>query len=96
MIKVTVQTEFQLRSFFTEIEAIVNNRPLTHASDTDFETLNPNHFLLGRLNTTGEVCQNVDVYESSRRKGKLVVAITKQFWKRLLSDYLPIVKQRTK
>ena len=65
MIKITVLTEFQLRSFFTEIEAIVNNRLLTHGSDTDFETLNPNHFLLGRLNTTGEVYQNADVYESS-------------------------------
>ena len=58
-------TEFQLRSFFTEIEAIVNNRLLTHGSDTDFETFNPKHFLLGRLNTTGEVCQNADVYETS-------------------------------
>ena len=58
-------TEFQLRSFFTEIEAIVNNRLLTHGSDTDFETFNPKHFLLGILNTTGEVCQNADVYESS-------------------------------
>lgn len=65
MIKITVLTEFQLRSFFTEIEAIVNNRLLTHVSDTDFETLNPNRFLLGRLNTTGEVYQNADVYESS-------------------------------
>ena len=65
MIKITVLTEFQLRSFFTEIEAIVNNRLLTHVSDTDFETLNPNHFLLGRLNTMGEVYQNADVYESS-------------------------------
>ena len=65
MIKITVLTEFQLRSFFTEIEAIVNNRLLTHGSDTDFETFNPKHFLLGILNTTGEVCQNADVYESS-------------------------------
>lgn len=63
--KITVLTEFQLRSFFTEIEAIVNNRLLTHGSDTDFETFNPKHFLLGILNTTGEVCQNADVYESS-------------------------------
>ena len=46
MIKSTVLTEFQLRRIFTEIEAIVNNCPLSHVSDSpdDFEALTPNHF----------------------------------------------------
>ena len=68
MRKGTVLTEFQLRTIFTEIEAIVNNRPLTHVIDSpdDFEALTPKHFLLGRFNATGEVCQDADGDESSR------------------------------
>ena len=60
MIKNKVLTELQLCTIFTEIEAIVSNRPLTHFSDSpeDFEALTPNYFLLGRFNTTGEVCQS--------------------------------------
>ena len=98
MIKGTVLTEFQLCTIFTEIEAIVNNCPLTHVSDSphDFQALTPNHFLLGRFNTIGEVCQDADGDESSGRKGKQVVAITKQFWKRWLSEYLPTLQQRNK
>ena len=83
MIKSTVLTELQLCTIFTEIEAIVNNRPLTHISDSpdDFEAFTPYHFLLGRFNTTDEVCQDANGDESSRRKWK-------QVWKRWLSEYL--------
>ena len=86
MIKSTVLTEFQLCTIFTEIEVIVSSRPLTHVSDSpdDFEALTPNHFLLGRFNTTGELCQDADGDKSSQKQWKQVVAITKQFWKRWL------------
>ena len=45
----------------------MNNRPLTHVSDSpdDFEALTPNHFLLGRFNTMGKVCQDADGDESN-------------------------------
>ena len=58
MIKGTALTESQLRTIITEIEAIVNNRSLTHVSDSpdDFEALTSNHFLQGRFSITGEVC----------------------------------------
>ena len=98
MMKGTLLTEFQLCTIFTEVEAIVHNRPLTHVSDSpdDFEALTPNHFLQGRFNITGKVCQDVDGDESSRRKWKQVVAITKEFWKKWLSEYLPTLQQRNK
>ena len=50
MIKNTVLTDFQLMTLFKEIQAIVNNRPLTYVSDnpSDLEPLTPNHRLLGR------------------------------------------------
>ena len=58
MIKGTALTISQLCTIFTEIEAIVNNRSLTHVSDSpdDFEALTSNLFLLGRFSITGEVC----------------------------------------
>ena len=98
MIKSTVLTEFQLCTIFTEIEAIVKNRLLTHVSNNpdDFESLTPNHFLLGRFITTGKVSQDADSDESSRRKWKQVVTITKQFWKRWLSEYFSTLQQRNK
>ena len=39
-------------TIFTEVEGIVNSRPLTAVSDdvTDLEALTPNHFLIGRSN----------------------------------------------
>ena len=42
--------EFALRTFFTEVEFIMNNRPIVAASDdpADLEALTPNHFLLQR------------------------------------------------
>ena len=98
MIKSTVLTEFELCAILTEIEAIVNNRTLTHVSDIpdDFEVLTPNHFFLGRFNTTGAACEDADGDKSGRRKWKQVFSITMQFWKRWLSEYFPTLQQRNK
>ena len=43
-------SEFALRTLFTEVEFIMNNRPIVAASDdpADLEALTPNHFLLQR------------------------------------------------
>ena len=88
MIKSTVLAEFQLCTIFTEIEVIVNNRPLTHVNDSpdDFETLTPNHFFLERFNTTGEVCQDADGDESSRRKW--IQAVWEEVAVRVFVDFL--------
>ena len=41
-------TDPQLYTVLTEVESIVNSRPLTHVSDdiNDLEALTPNHLLL--------------------------------------------------
>ena len=97
MIKNTVLTEFQLMTIFTEVEAIVNNRPLTYLSDNpdDLEPLTPNHLLIGRYNG-GAVIEETDGDMSCRRRWKQVVAISNQFWKRWLSEYLPTLQSRRK
>ena len=97
MIKNAVLTDFQLMTVFTEIEAIINNRPLTYVSDNpyDFELLTPNHVLLGRYNR-GAVLEENDGNISSRRRWKQVVAIANQFWKRRLIGYLLTLQSRGK
>ena len=45
-----VVTDPQLYTLMTEVERILNSRPLTHVSDNidDFEALTPNHILFGK------------------------------------------------
>ena len=95
IIKNTVLTDFELMTIFTDIEVIVNNRPLTYVSDNpdDHEPLTPNHLLLGRYNG-GAVIKEPDEDISSRRRWKQVVAISNQFWKRWLIEYLPTLQSR--
>ena len=44
--------EEDLWTYLNEVDAVLNNRPLTSISDdvTDLEPLTPNHFLIGRGN----------------------------------------------
>ena len=97
MIKNTVLTDFQLMAIFTEIEAFVNNWSLTYVSDNpnDPESLMPNHLLLDRHNG-GAVIEENDGEISSLRRWKPVVAISNQFWKRWLIEYLPTLQSRSK
>ena len=44
-----VLTDWQLATLLSEVESILNSRPLTHSSEDidDFEALTPNHALVG-------------------------------------------------
>ena len=48
IVKDRVLTDFQMLTLFSEVENIVNNRPLTYLSENheDLEALTPNHFLI--------------------------------------------------
>ena len=50
IIKDRILTDFQMLTLFSEVENIMNNRPLTYLSEDheDLEALMPNHFLIGR------------------------------------------------
>ena len=82
---------------YSEIETIVNNRPLTYVNDNldNLEPLTPNHLLFSRYNS-GAVIEENDGDISSRRRWKQVVTISNQFWKRRLIEYLPMFQSRVK
>ena len=79
-----VLTDPQLLTLMTEVESIVNSRPLTHVSENvdDLEALTPNHILLGRHRNWAYVADVKERDVSSRRKYKQVQALSKIFWDR--------------
>ena len=98
ILKDRILTDFQLLTIFTEVEAILNSRPLTPTSDhiEDLEALTPNHFILVRASNNlspGIVC---DKEISSRKLWKQVQILTEHFWKRWVKEYLPTLTQRSK
>ncbi|KAL0177460.1 hypothetical protein M9458_026354, partial [Cirrhinus mrigala] len=91
-------TDEGLQTLFCEVEAILNNRPITTTSSDpfDLEPLTPNHILL--LNSQpilppGEFSK-VDLY--TRRRWKQVQYLADLFWKRWTQEYLTLMQERQK
>ena len=75
--------EEALSIYLTEVEAVLNNRPLTSISDDviDLEPLTPNHFLIGRGNPNFKFNASNEADIGLRKQGKSVQAATSMFWK---------------
>ena len=93
-----VVTDPQLYTLLTEVESILNSRPLTHVSDNpnDLEALTPNHLLLGKYKKWEFVASVGDKEVSSRRKWRQVQALASMFWERWRREYLPEKTKRNK
>ena len=91
-----VLTDFQLATVFTEVESILNNRPITSASDDvdDFEALTPNHILLGLHRKWDTMLDQNERDVLSRRKWRQVQGAAVEFWKRWRTEYLPLLMKR--
>ena len=98
LLKEQTLNEDCLQTFLCEIEAIVNNRPITKSSDdaNDLEALTPNHLLLLKTkpNLPPGVFSKEDTY--ARRRWRQVQYMTDLFWKRWLREYLPLLQERQK
>ena len=87
-----------LQTVFCEVEAILNDRPITKVSDDpdDLEALTPNHILLLKgkpIMPPGLFDQN-DLY--IRKRWKQAQYIAELFWKRWISEYPPMMQERQK
>ena len=77
-------TDEALSAFLTEVESIINSRPLAAASDdiNDLEPTTPNHLLIGKSSPNYRPCVSQEQDISRRKKWKAVQAATVMFWKR--------------
>ena len=90
--------DFTLMSAFTQVEALINGRPLTPNSDDirDLEALTPNHFLIGRADTAVPVVAAADLKTNLRKRWKQTQELSTQFWNRWQREYLPSLTKRAK
>lgn len=91
-------TDETVLTFLTEVEALLNSRPLTHISSDpqDEEALTPNHFLIGRTSNNLPMDVVTDRDMSSRKRWKHAQIITNHFWKRWLCEYVPSLTEPQK
>jgi len=95
IMKDQVLDDERLETIFCEVESIINSRPLTPVSDDpkDEGPLTPNHLLLLRPVPTlspGPFTKT-DIYG---RRWRHVQYVADCFWKRWLTEYLPLLQQR--
>ncbi len=96
LIKNYVLTDDQLLTLLTEVEHILNSRPLTHLSEdvTDLDPLTPNHILLGLHRNWVSIADISEIDIDSRKQWKQVQGLRAEFWKRWVKEYLPTLTKR--
>lgn len=87
-----------LKALLTEVEGIVNSRPLTHVSleHEDDEALTPNHFLLGSSSGTKPLREFSDTSRCHRVSWKTIQILSDRFWQRWTKECLPTLTRRSK
>lgn len=97
MMKDRILTDPQLYTLLTEVERILNSRPLTHISSdvNDLEPLTPNHILLGLHRKWSYICDTDEADATSRKKYRQVRALAAEFWRRWQREYLPKLTTRS-
>lgn len=85
----------EISTLFTQIEAILNSRPLTPMSSdpSDFNPLTPGHFLIGRPLTS---LASPSVEKLSINRYQHLERLRQHFWKRWSQEFLSELQQRVK
>ena len=90
-------TDDIINTLFTEVEAIVNHRPLTKVSDdvADDSPLTPAHLLMVRCSSQAWI-GNFSQGDMYRRRWRYVQYLADVFWRRYINEYLPELQKRNK
>lgn len=88
----------ELYTSLTQIESILNSRPLTPLSDDplDYCALTPAHFLIGRPLLSLPHPPLTDIDATRLDHYKRVEQIKQHFWNRFSLEYINLLQQRTK
>ena len=87
-----------LMTVFTEVERILNDRPLTKVitDPRDEDVLNPNMLLLLKKNECDPAGQFDANEDYARRSWRQSQHLSNTFWKRWMRQYLPTLQERKK
>ena len=86
-----------LITFATEVEKILNDRPITPLNNdpSDLEAISPSMLLTGNLRVDVPTCEFLKA-EAYRNSWKLVRWLADRFWQRWMKSYLPLLQRRQK
>lgn len=100
ILSLTHLTFEEMTTCLTQIESILNSRPLTPLSSDpcDLAALTPSHFLIGRpLTSIPGLTQSLDVVTINRlERYRRVEVLKNHFWSRFSLEYVPLLQQKTK
>ena len=97
VVRNTVLSDEELSTILCEVEAVVNNRPITKVSDDthDDGPLTPSHLLA--LGCTGTPPPSVSSGDDQyRRRWRYIQYLVDRFWRRWTREYLPTIQHRRK
>lgn len=88
----------ELATLFSQVEAILNSRPLCplSSSPNDFQPLTPGHFIIGRALTSLPSPSLMDINQNRLDRFQRLEALRQHFWKRWQLEYISELQQRTK
>lgn len=87
-----------LHTVMVQVEAVMNNRPLTYVpiEPNTEAAITPNSLLLGRSSGLPFLKTTTKNDEICRKYWRQAESIANQFWRRWVSEYLPTLTRRTK
>ncbi|XP_072934097.1 uncharacterized protein [Epargyreus clarus] len=98
LLKLTNLTYEEMATLLTQIESILNSRPLTPLSNdpSDLTALTPSHFLIGRPLLSVPHPHVSDKSITCLERYKRVELLKQHFWSRFNQEYVSLLQQKTK
>lgn len=93
-----IMTFEEFYTLLTQIEAVLNSRPLTSLSNNpnDLTPLTPAHFLIGRPLTAIPDVSLTHLPEARLSRWQMIQKMQQHFWSRWSKEYITELQQRTK